>query len=178
MALVNQTTGAAIHRRMIIDNAGAHSRPTPGAPPSHHAPLRNISGGDYRAVSTEGGVTWLFHPTQRYRFDVMSISGGAQVAILSDLGREAADLHIGLLVGDRTGTVHAGDRQTFSYSRVDVYLPVNVMAYRWRHRTDAVERNPVLREFVPIKLPFNNYCSKQIARIACANFISLQQELI
>ena len=40
-------------------------------------------------------------------------------------------MRIGQLMGDRSGMIHAGGKQTFGYTRVNVYQPVNVVAYRY-----------------------------------------------
>ena len=92
---------------------------------------RSILGGVYDDISEVGGVTWLYHPSQQYQFDVVTISGDAHVAIHSNMAVEQADVRIGYLMGDRSGVIHAGANQTFGYSDVNVYLPVNVMAYRY-----------------------------------------------
>ena len=92
---------------------------------------RSILGGVYNDITEVGGVTWLYHPSQQYHFDVVTISGDAHVAIHSNMAVEHADVRIGYLMGDRSGVIHAGANQTFGYSEVNVYLPVNVMAYRY-----------------------------------------------
>jgi len=94
-------------------------------------PRRTILGGVYDDISEVGGVTWLYHPSQQYQFDVVTISGDAHVAIHSNMALEQADVRIGYLMGDRSGVIHAGANQTFGYRKVNVYLPINVMAYRY-----------------------------------------------
>ena len=125
--LINITTGQSTHREMRVDNNGIAY---PHEPVHSAGALRNLSDGDYADISKIGGVTWLFHESQIYKFDIVTVEGNAHVAILSDTTNEDADVRIGLLMGDRSGVLHAGKRQTFGYSKVDVYLPVNVMAYK------------------------------------------------
>ena len=92
--------------------------------------LRNLSDGDYSDISELGGVTWLSHDSLHYQFDIATVEGNAHVAILSNTSKDDIDVRIGFLYGDKTGVLHAGKRQTFGYTQVDSYLPVNVMAYR------------------------------------------------
>ena len=124
---LNATATASDHKELRIDNNGIAY---PHEPIHSAGALRNLSDGDYSDISEIGGVTWLYDPEQKYQFDVVFIGGNSHVAILSNTSSEVADVRIGQLMGDRSGMIHAGRKQTFGYTRVNVYLPVNVMAYR------------------------------------------------
>lgn len=65
-----------------------------------------------------------------YSFDSVIIEGNAHVAILSNTSYELAHVDAGLLEGDRSGVLHIGQQQTFNFSDVNTYIPVNIMAYR------------------------------------------------
>ena len=60
---------------------------------------------------------------------MVSISGNAHMAILSQ-PEDAVDIRSDQLMGDRSGVMHIGRGQTFGYTAVDTYLPVNIMAYK------------------------------------------------
>ena len=124
----NMTSGVTEHRDLTVDNQG-HAYP-------HGADylggdLRSLLDGDYADIHRVGGVTWLYHDSLSYTFDVMTISGNAHVAVLSNTSSEDVDVSIGVLNGDRSGILHTGQRQTFRYRKIDVYLPINIMAYRY-----------------------------------------------
>ena len=121
------TNPTASHSEIFIDNGGI---PYPHEPVYSMGALRNVSDGDYTDITEIGGVAWLYHSSHHYQFDVATVSGNAHVAILSDTSQEDVDVRIGYLYGDKTGVLHAGQRQTFGYAQVNSYLPVNVMAYR------------------------------------------------
>ena len=53
-----------------------------------------------------------------------------QVAVLSNTSSQDLTINAGLLTGDRSGLLHVGRRQTFAFSKVDTYIPVNIMAYQ------------------------------------------------
>lgn len=123
----NLTTGITIYRKLRIDNFGLSS---PRAIYNRLEPLRNLLDGQYFNLKLVGGVTWLSNDSDQYAFDMTTIEGNAHVAILSNTSLDDISIKAGLLTGDRSGVLHIGSRQTFSFSDVNSYIPVNIMAYR------------------------------------------------
>ena len=65
-----------------------------------------------------------------FSFDKVTVEGNAHLAILSDTRAEDIDIRSNKLLGDRTGVMHIGRRQTYGYTTVDTYLPINIMSYK------------------------------------------------
>ena len=93
-------------------------------------PLENLFDGDYNNIGQAGGVTWLYHNDTTYSFDEVTISGNAHVAILSNTSSTNVVISADILKGDRSGVLHAGKRQTFKFRDINVYLPLNIRAYK------------------------------------------------
>ena len=53
------------------------------------------------------------------------------MAILSDSWNAVARANVSWLWGDKTGVIHVGMNQTMSIDDVDIYLPVNLAAYKY-----------------------------------------------
>ena len=125
----NQTTSEVITRNLRVDNG--HQDYPKDSRDFKFGVLRNLLDGEYKNISNIGGVTWLFHKSPLYKFDVFTVEGNAHVAILSDT--ETSDIHIDVkkMYGDKTGVFHIGKRQRFGVEDVDIYIPVNIMAYRY-----------------------------------------------
>ena len=123
----NHSTGETILRRLRVDN---HGLLYPQDIETRTEPLRNLLGGSYTDLARVGGVTWLYSETGHYNFDEVRIEGNAQVALLSNTSDEDVRMEAGLLSGDRSGLLHIGGRQTFDFSDINTYIPVNIMAYR------------------------------------------------
>ena len=123
----NHSTGETIHRHLRIDNFGL---PYPLHIHTRSEPLRNLLEGHYTNLELVGGVTWLYSEGSQYDFDETRIEGKAQVAVLSNTSAADVRINAGLLSGDRSGLLHIGGRQTFAFSDVNTYIPVNIMAYR------------------------------------------------
>lgn len=123
----NHTTGETMHRHLRIDNFGL---PYPHDIHTRSEPLRNLLEGHYDDLELVGGVTWLYSEDSHYDFDEVRIEGRAQVAVLSNTSTSDVTINAGLLSGDRSGLLHVGGRQTFAFSDVNTYIPVNIMAYR------------------------------------------------
>ena len=118
-------TNQILRRTISVDNNGLNY-------PRDHSmssDRRNLLNGIYDDISEAGGITWLNHDSDEYFFDDMSISGNAHVAILSDAA-VTTNVVLSSLAGDRTGVLHCGKNQSFKFVHVDVYLPINMMAYR------------------------------------------------
>ncbi|CAH1775844.1 unnamed protein product, partial [Owenia fusiformis] len=121
----NATTGDITNRVIIIDN---HNREYPQAL-DWTGPLKNIHQGDYSDISRVGGVTWLFHESQNYVFDDIIVRGNAHVAILSDTDNDDVVVQAERMLGDKSGILHTANKQSFTFENLNVYLPVNIMAY-------------------------------------------------
>ena len=124
---MNAVTGLPKKKSLIIDN---YKIGYPYEQDRSKGERRSLFDGDYRDVSEGGGITWLYHGSHSYKFDDITISGQAHVAILSNTSADAVSVSAGALAGDRSGVLHCGRRQTFNFDYVNVYLPTNIMAYR------------------------------------------------
>ena len=126
--LFHATTGATITKELQVNNNG---NKYPRAAIVKYGDRTNLLDGVYDDISEAGGITWLFHSDPVYRFDTVTISGNAHVAILSNTSAEDIDIRVYYLYGDTTGVLHAGKRQTFGFTNVDTYMPINILSYRY-----------------------------------------------
>lgn len=125
--LFDAATGTATTKELQVDNNG-HKYPR--AAIVSFGDRTNLLDGKYEDISEAGGITWLFHSDPTYKFDTVTISGNAHVAILSNTSAEDIDIRVYYLYGDTTGVLHAGMKQTFGFTNVDTYMPINIMCYR------------------------------------------------
>ena len=120
--------GSLSYQKLVIDNNG-HAYPH--ASVYSQGELRSLLNGEYSDITYAGGITWLWHQELSYNFRQLDVRGNAHVALLSDTDNEQIDVRVGFLWGDRTGVLHAGINQTFGLTEVDVYLPANLVSYRY-----------------------------------------------
>ena len=85
----------------------------------------------YDDIGYAGGITWLAQENLTYNILELDIRGNAHMAILSDSWSETIVANIGWLWGDKTGVLHVGMNQTVKITDVDVYMSVNLAAYRY-----------------------------------------------
>ena len=121
------TTGELLKQILKVDNNGIAY---PKAAVVSAGNLRHVLNGIYEDTSSVGGVTWLFQKDLTYTFKELNISGNAHVAILSDSWNDEIVMIVDWLWGDKTGVLHIGMNQTAKIVDVDVYLPVNLNAYK------------------------------------------------
>ncbi|XP_076091252.1 uncharacterized protein LOC143063127 [Mytilus galloprovincialis] len=126
--LFNATNKMAINKKLTVDNNG-HTYPR--AANIQHGDRRNLLNGVYDDISQSGGITWLYHDDPQYKFNTVVLQGNAHVAILSNTSVQDIDIRVEYLIGDTTGVLHAGKRQTFGFTNVDTYMPINIMCYRY-----------------------------------------------
>ena len=120
-------TGELLKQSLIVDNNGnAYPRASDISTGERHHLLDGI----YNDTSYAGGVTWLSQEELVYNIRDLTVSGNAHVAILSDSMKEVVEVNVGWLWGDRTGVLHAGMNQTVNIEDIDIYLPVNLAAYK------------------------------------------------
>lgn len=124
---LSNSSGAILHRKIYVDNNG---HPYPRGSDLTQGSLRNLLNGSYNDISKIGGVTWLYHNDTEYFFNTMTISGNAHVAILSNTSSQDINIKGIKLYGDRSGVLHCGRRQRYGFEDIDIYMPVNIMAYR------------------------------------------------
>ncbi|XP_077861759.1 uncharacterized protein LOC144342564 [Saccoglossus kowalevskii] len=122
-----QETKEILHRTLRVDNNGVGY---PHAAVYNHGDLRNLLDGDYQDISQSGGITWLWHSSDAYQVDELHINGKSHVAILSNASINEVVVEGGRMYGDRTGVLHVGQRQTFGFDSVDIYIPINLQIYR------------------------------------------------
>ena len=125
---LSNSSGTVLQREITVDNNG---HPYPKASDVNQGNLRNLLDGSYDDISRVGGVTWLYHNDTEYFFNTMTISGNAHVAILSNTSSQDINIKGIRLFGDRTGVLHCGRRQNFGLQDIDIYMPINIMAYRF-----------------------------------------------
>ena len=114
------------HRTLLVDNGGQH----PMSPVIH----------DYQDLARQSGKTWILNSSgehmladqsQRFHFEELQIYGGAHVAITSsNITNRSTSLFFSFMIGDRSGTVHVGDRQSMDLRRAFVDFPSNARVYR------------------------------------------------
>ena len=126
--LFNSSTGIAKTRELQVDNNGIKY---PRAAIVSFGDRTNLLDGRYDDISEAGGITWLYHNDPKYKFNTVTLSGNAHVAILSNTSAEDIDIRIDYLYGDTTGVLHTGKRQTFGFTNVDTYMPINILSYRY-----------------------------------------------
>lgn len=124
---LSNSSGTILHRKIYVDNNG---HPYPRGSDLTQGSLRNLLNGSYDDISEVGGVTWLYHNATEYFFNTMTISGNAHVAILSNTSSQDINIYGIKLYGDRSGVLHCGRRQRYGFEDIDIYMPVNIMAYR------------------------------------------------
>lgn len=114
------------HQTLIVDNDGLR------APSEEHV----ID--SYGDLSGDSCRTWVLPQSSRhafaggnnsYSFDELQIYGRAHLAILVEPFPSPTDLYFRYMIGDRTGTVHLGDRQVMDLQRPEIDLPFNVQVY-------------------------------------------------
>ena len=125
--LFNASNKATINKKLIVDNNG-HDYPR--ASDIDHGVRHNLLNGVYDDISESGGITWLYHDDPQYKFDTVVLQGNAHAAILSNTSVQDIDIRVEYLMGDTTGVLHAGKKQTFGFTNVDTYMPINIMSYR------------------------------------------------
>lgn len=126
--LYNDTSKLPINKKLTVDNNG-HDYPK--AANVAHGDRHNLLNGVYDDISESGGITWLYHNDPQYKFDIVDLKGNAHAAILSNTSSQDIDIRVQRLMGDTTGVLHAGRRQTFGFINVDTYMPINIMCYRY-----------------------------------------------
>ena len=120
-------TGELLRQTLVVDNKGNQY---PKAAIISTGELHHLLDGIYDDISYAGGITWLSQKDLVYNIKELTVSGNAHLAILSDSWNEAVEVNIGWLWGDKSGVLHVGMNQTVKVEDVDVYLPVNIPAYK------------------------------------------------
>ena len=114
------------HRTILVENGGQH--PT--------SPVIN----DYFDLSRQSGRTWILSSSgehvfadqsNRFHFEELQIYGGAHLAITSsNITNHETSLFFAFIIGDRSGTVHIGDRQSLDLRRKFIDFPANARVYQ------------------------------------------------
>ena len=114
------------HQTLIIDNGGKKT----------FDKYKLIS--DYHDLTLDSCRTWIV-PESAYNdftgkkfsfwFNELQIYGSAHFAIEPEHVDTEVDLHFLYMIGDRTGTVHIGNKQVMNLTRTEIDTPFNVRVY-------------------------------------------------
>ena len=117
------------HQTLIIDNGGKH-------PFDKHNIIIN-----YHDLTHDSCRTWILPEsadneftentgdTFSFRFNELQIYGAAHFAIKPEHEGTNVDLHFLYMIGDRTGTVHIGNKQVMDLNRPEIDTPFNIRVY-------------------------------------------------
>ena len=120
--------GEILKQKLTINNNG---RAYPKAHVIAAGDRRHILDGIYEDISDAGGITWLDQEGYEYSFEELDVGGNAHMAILSDSWNTVVKANVTKLWGDKSGVIHVGMNQTMFIYNVDIYLPINLAAYRY-----------------------------------------------
>ena len=114
------------HKTLIIDNGG-------------HEPWdkENVIT-DYSDLSSDSCRTWILPESgdhffagggYKYHFQEFQMYGAAHLAFLPEPLNHEVDVYFLYMIGDRSGTVHLGNKQVMDLNREEIDLPFSVRAY-------------------------------------------------
>lgn len=113
------------HRTIFVDNNGQQ----PLSPEVNH----------YEDISYQTGKTWILSNSgehlfadnaDRFHFEELQIYGSAHLAItFSNVTNRVTSLFFSFMIGDRSGTIHVGDRQKLDLRRRFIDFPAHLRIY-------------------------------------------------
>ena len=114
------------HKTLIVDNGGR-------APVDKYKIIT-----DYHDITYDSCRTWIV-PVSAYNevkgntfsfwFNELQIYGAAHFAIKPEHENTNVELYFLYMIGDRTGTVHIGDKQVMDLNRPEIDTPFNIRVY-------------------------------------------------
>jgi hypothetical protein len=114
------------HKTLIIDNGG-------------HQPSDKFNVIDnYADLSSDSCRTWILPESgdhffagggYKYHFHEFQMYGAAHLAFLPEPLNQEVDVYFLYMIGDRSGTVHLGNKQVMDLNREEIDLPFSVRAY-------------------------------------------------
>ena len=114
------------HKTLIIDNGG-------------HQPSDKFNVIDsYANLSSDSCRTWILPESgdhffagggYKYHFHEFQMYGAAHLAFLPEPLNQEVDVYFLYMIGDRSGTVHLGNKQVMDLNREEIDLPFSVRAY-------------------------------------------------
>jgi hypothetical protein len=129
------------HRTLLVDNDGQH-------------PISQVVD-HYGDLSRQTGKTWVLSNSgqhifadnsNRFHFEELQIYGSAHLGITSsNITSRVTSLFFRFMIGDRSGTVHVGDRQVLDLRRKFVDFPAHARVYQGGYLgfADVTEINKV-----------------------------------
>ena len=114
------------HRTLLVDNSGQH-------------PISPVID-DYFDLRQQSGKTWILSSSgehvfagelYRFHFEELQIYGGVHLAVSSsNITNHVTSVYFTFIIGDRSGTVHVGDRQSLDLRRAFIDFPAHARVYQ------------------------------------------------
>ena len=114
------------HRTILVDNDGQHPN---SQEVDHYSDLSRQTGKTW--IMSNSGIHEFADNSHRFHFEELQIYGGAHLGITSsNITNRVTSLFFTFMIGDRSGTVHIGDRQVLDLRRKFIDFPAHARVYQ------------------------------------------------